>query len=69
MSRYISTELRDFVSKRAKNQCEYCLISDEFSYLTFHIEHIISLKHGGKTEVENLAYACPICNVNKGSDL
>jgi hypothetical protein len=33
------------------------------------IDHIISIKHGGKTKAENLAYACPICNGNKGSDL
>ena len=33
------------------------------------IEHIISLKHGGQTTLENLAYACPICNSNKGTDL
>jgi 5-methylcytosine-specific restriction endonuclease McrA len=69
MSRYISSNLRDFIAKRAKNRCEYCLISDEFSYFSFHIEHIISLKHGGKSQKENLAYACPICNCNKGTDL
>jgi hypothetical protein len=69
MSRYVSADIRIFVAKRAKNCCEYCLISDEFSYLSFHIEHIISLKHGGKTTEENLSYSCPICNANKGSDL
>ena len=35
----------------------------------FQLEHIISLKHGGKTLLENLAYACPICNSNKGADI
>jgi hypothetical protein len=27
------------------------------------------LKHGGKTGLLNLAYACSVCNQNKGSDL
>lgn len=35
----------------------------------FQLEHIISLKHGGKTALENLAYACPICNSGKGADI
>jgi hypothetical protein len=40
-----------------------------FSFFTFHIDHVISLKHGGQTIVENLAFACGFCNANKGSDL
>lgn len=35
----------------------------------FQIEHIIALKHHGLTVSENLAYACPICNANKGTDI
>ena len=37
--------------------------------IKFHFEHIISLKHGGETISSNLAYACPICNSNKGTDI
>jgi 5-methylcytosine-specific restriction endonuclease McrA len=33
------------------------------------IDHIISRKHGGSTEIDNLAYACPRCNAWKGSDV
>jgi len=33
------------------------------------VDHIISEKHGGPTEEANLAYACLICNRNKGSDI
>jgi hypothetical protein len=69
MSHYISIKLKNFVAKRADNRCEYCKISSHFSYFPFHIEHIISRKHGGKTIESNLAYACPICNANKGSDI
>jgi hypothetical protein len=42
---------------------------EQFSYFKFHIDHIISLKHGGKTTAENLANSCSICNENKGSDI
>lgn len=69
MSRYISENIRLKVAERAHHQCEYCLIPDDRTFFSFHIDHIISLKHGGKTVLENLAYCCQICNLNKGSDV
>ena len=33
------------------------------------IDHIVSRKHGGLTTFENLAFACVLCNRNKGADL
>ena len=33
------------------------------------IDHIISIKHGENSELENLAYACFVCNNAKGSDI
>ena len=33
------------------------------------VDHIISLKHGGSSEPNNLAYACALCNRAKGSDV
>jgi len=45
------------------------LLREEDSFLAFEIDHIVSVKHGGGNEVENLAYACPHCNASKGSDL
>ena len=69
MSRYVSDNLRQKVAKRAKFCCEYCLVPEFFLATIFHIEHIRSIKHGGKTLFENLAYACPHCNQNKGSDI
>jgi len=42
---------------------------ERFALFTFHIDHIISLKHGGATILENLAFACGLCNANKGTDL
>ena len=65
MARYIPEDIRLLVSKRANHRCEYCRIHERHSYLAFHIEHIISLKHGGDSDPANLAYVCPICNINK----
>jgi hypothetical protein len=69
MSRYISQEVRRQVAARADFLCEYCLISEEDTYFGCEVEHIISLKHGGSSEIENLAYACVPCNRHKGSDV
>ncbi|MDQ1317100.1 MAG: hypothetical protein QG641_93 [Candidatus Poribacteria bacterium] len=69
MSRYISDELRRFVASRAENVCEYCLIYEHDTFFGCEIDHIISIKHGGSTNPDNLAYACALCNRNKGSDI
>lgn len=69
MSEYISPTLRASVAKRASHRCEYCGLPAEYSFFRFHIDHIISLKHGGKTALENLAYSCSICNEYKGTNI
>jgi hypothetical protein len=69
MSRYVSDEIRLFVIQRSGNLCEYCLMHEQHFYLKGQIDHIISVKHGGKTILTNLAYACIHCNRNKGSDV
>lgn len=69
MARWISAELRQTVTDRAKQQCEYCLIAEADTFYGCEVDHIISLKHGGSTELSNLAYACALCNRAKGSDI
>lgn len=69
MSTYIPANIRNIVAQRANRRCEYCLLYEKHSFLSFHIEHIISLKHGGETVLENLAFSCPICNASKGTDI
>ena len=69
MSQCIPETIRQLVISRAKSRCEYCKIFATYSFLSFHIEHIISSKHGGQSTQDNLAYSCPICNLNKGSDI
>ncbi|MFN6514697.1 MAG: HNH endonuclease [Nostoc sp. CreGUA01] len=69
MSSYaISRELRQLVVKKASGRCEYCLIHQDFSIYTHEVDHIIALKHGGETIIENLALSCLSCNRHKGSD-
>jgi hypothetical protein len=69
MSKLVSSEIRLAVAERAGNICEYCLIAVQDSYYRHQIEHIISLKHGGSSRLENLALSCVYCNRNKGSDI
>lgn len=69
MSNPVTPETRQIVASRANSICEYCLIAEEDAYFRFQIEHIISRKHGGSSELENLAFACVFCNRHKGSDI
>jgi hypothetical protein len=66
---YVSAELRRLVTSRADSLCEYCLLHADDTFFGCEVDHIISLKHGGLTSEENLAYACLFCNRNKGSDI
>lgn len=65
----MSPETRRIVASRANRVCEYCLIAEDDAYFNFQVEHIISRKHGGSSELENLALACVFCNRYKGSDI
>lgn len=66
---YISYTLKQAVIKRAGNCCEYCLVPKDDTLFSFHIEHIIPLRHTGKTELENLCFSCPRCNLLKATDI
>ncbi len=57
------------IAERAGHLCEYCLIHADDTFFGCEVDHIISEKHGGPTEAENLAYACAFCNRCKGSDV
>jgi HNH endonuclease len=65
----ITEALRNEVARRAHNRCEYCLIHEDDLAFRPHIDHIVSRKHGGLSDIENLAYACVLCNRRKGSDV
>ena len=69
MSSYVSAELRRAVEERAGGACEYCLIHQRDTYFGCQVDHIIAEKHGGPTELDNLALACAVCNRAKGTDI
>jgi 5-methylcytosine-specific restriction endonuclease McrA len=54
---------------RASNICEYCLLPQEHSHLTFEVDHIIATCHGGPTRASNLALTCFYCNRYKGPNI
>ena len=68
-SSYVSAPLRRQVAERADALCEYCLIAETDTFFGCEVDHIISEKHGGATQLDNLAYACTFCNRHKGSDI
>ena len=69
MRSYLSDDLRRLVAKHANFLCEYCLVHEDDTYFGCEVDHIISVKHGGSTTADNLAYACFFCNRDKGSDI
>jgi hypothetical protein len=66
---YITAALRREVINRAGNRCEYCLLPAEVAFYPHEVDHVIAEKHGGVTEIDNLAFSCWRCNRHKGSDL
>lgn len=63
---YVSDALRRFVIERARCACEYCLFPNAVSFYPHEVDHVVALKHQGKTTADNLAYACRRCNRFKG---
>lgn len=57
------------VSRRAGDRCEYCHLPQDAFRRPFHVEHIIAKQHGGRTLLDNLAFACWYCNLKKGPNL
>ena len=63
----VPAELVIEVAARAGNRCEYCRMHQALQGATFHIEHIRPQSLGGSDDLDNLAWACPSCNLLKGS--
>ncbi|MBK8030924.1 MAG: HNH endonuclease [Chloroflexi bacterium] len=47
----------------------YCRLPESGGTLTFHIDHIIPIKHDGEDHVDNLCFACYKCNGHKGYEI
>ncbi|HRD82084.1 MAG TPA: HNH endonuclease signature motif containing protein [Saprospiraceae bacterium] len=48
--------------ERASHCCEYCKSQDRFSPVYFSVDHIIPVSMGGSQDIDNMAYACMLCN-------
>ena len=55
------------VEARAVDRCEYCRMHQSLQGATFHVEHVIPLSRGGHSQIDNLAWACPSCNLHKAN--
>src|SRR5689334_6001180 len=58
-------ELERQVATRADDRCEYCRMHQSLQGARFHLEHILPSSRGGSTNLDNLAWACPGCNLRK----
>src|SRR5215469_4698136 len=61
----VSETLSQAVRLRADGRCQYCLMHESLQGATFHVEHIIPQSKGGHSVLEDLALACPGCNLHK----
>ncbi len=69
MADAISQQLRREIRARAGGRCEYCLVLEALLLAGCEVDHVISRKHGGITELSNLALSCARCNRAKGTDI
>jgi len=61
----VPEELFRAVRALAGRQCQYCRMHESLQGATFHLEHVIPLCKGGRSDLENLVLACPGCNLHK----
>jgi len=69
MSRFASRKNKNIVRERSGGCCEYCKALRSFATSYFCAEHIIPFVLGGSNKLENLAYSCDICNINKAAKI
>jgi hypothetical protein len=61
----VSAALRRHAAERAGNCCEYCQSQERYAMQSFSAEHIEPRSRKGKTNLDNLAWACQGCNSHK----
>ena len=65
----MSDPKRQQIAERARFLCEYCHYPEDASLISHQIDHVIPKQHGGGDELDNLAFACALCNRTKGPNL
>jgi hypothetical protein len=68
MSR-VTASVREKVRRRANKRCEYCQAPEGLGKFVYHVDHIIPILHSGTSELDNLAWACFLCNTHKMRDI
>src|SRR6266446_10042672 len=61
----LSRATRNKIASAAHFRCEYCQTAQEISGAQMHVEHIIPLVRGGRSDESNLCLACAWCNSYK----
>src|SRR6266576_178252 len=61
----INPELRKEVWRRDKGACRYC----GWCSGPRHLDHVLPVSLGGRSEACNLVVACRSCNLSKGTQL
>lgn len=61
----VTVQQKRNIIKRANGCCEYCRSQSHFATQSFSIDHIVPLSKGGKSTLDNLAFACQGCNNHK----
>lgn len=65
----VTKSLSKMVAARARDRCEYCLMTNRFQNGGFEVDHIHPRSRGGATSFENTALACPHCNSQKSDQV
>jgi len=55
------------VALRAQRRCEYCRAPEDIFNFHFEVDHILPVALGGTNDLDNLALACPACNLYKSN--
>ena len=63
----VTQKIKEQLLKQAEYKCEYCGV--EVNNQTAIIDRKIPLSKGGSSDIENLAIACPKCNIFKADKL
>lgn len=63
--RYINNKLKSLVMIRDNSTCQMCGRNVKDDHIVVHIDHIVPLSWGGKTELDNLQVLCNNCNEGK----
>jgi len=63
----VTKKIKEQLLKQANGKCEYCGV--EIDERIAMIDHNIPLSQGGSSDIDNLAIACPKCNILKADKI